>query len=123
MVQAITCINCPLGCRIEVATESGKVTGVSGQGCKRGVAYARQECLSPTRMVTGLVAVKGCRVPLSVKTESPIPKERIFLCAAEISRASPQPPIAMGQVICENVCGTGVNVIATRAIALEPFLD
>ena len=117
MVQAITCINCPLGCRIEVATESGKVTGVSGQGCKRGVAYARQECLSPTRMVTGLVAVKGCRVPLSVKTESPIPKDQIFPCMAEISKINPHPPIRMGQVICENVCGTGVNIVATKRMA------
>jgi len=68
-------------------------------------------------MVTGLVTVKGSRMPLSVKTEKPIPKNRIFPCMAEIGRASPQPPIVMGQVICENVCGTGVNVIATKAVA------
>ncbi|MCL1855300.1 MAG: DUF1667 domain-containing protein [Clostridia bacterium] len=117
MDQTITCINCPVGCRLKAAVDGGKVTAVSGQGCKRGVTYARQECLAPTRMVTGLVALKGCRMPLSVKTERPVPKDRIFPCMAEINRAKPQPPIVMGQVICENVCGTGVNVIATKSVS------
>jgi len=103
--------------------EGGEVTEVNGHDCKRGVIYARQECLAPTRMVTGLVAVKGRRMPLSVKTDKPIPKDRIFTCVAEMNKANLEPPIAMGQVICENVCGTGVNVIATKAVVLDPLPD
>jgi len=104
---------------MKVTMEDGKVAGVSGQDCKRGMTYAQQECLAPTRMVTGLVIVRGHRMPLSVKTESPIPKDLILPCIAEMNRACLKPPIALGQVICENVCGTGVNVIATKAVALE----
>ena len=116
MEQTITCIVCPVGCRMKVTVEGGEVTGVSNKGCKRGETYARQECLAPTRMVTALAKVKGRATPMSVKTERPIPKSLIFPCMAEINKASPVPPIAMGQVIVENVCGTGVNIIATKSM-------
>ncbi len=114
MEQTITCINCPVGCRLRVVVENGEVTNVTGQSCNRGVAYARQECAAPTRMVTAVVAVEGRQTPLSVKTAQPIPKGKIFACMRAIAESKPQPPIAMGQVICPDVCGTGVDVIATK---------
>ena len=42
MEQAITCINCPMGCRMTVTLEGGKVTAVSGNTCKRVEKYAQQ---------------------------------------------------------------------------------
>jgi CxxC motif-containing protein len=54
--QAITCIGCPMGCRLNARLENGKVVAVEGAGCGRGAVYARQECVCPTRMVTSLVA-------------------------------------------------------------------
>lgn len=116
MEQTITCINCPVGCRLRVTLEGGEITAISGQSCNRGIAYARQECTAPTRMVTAVVEVEGSKMPLSVKTERPIPKHLIFPCMEVIGAAKPRCPIAMGQVICEDVCGTGVNVIATKAM-------
>ena len=38
-MKNLICIVCPNGCRLHVA-EDGTV---SGQGCKRGVAFAQQE--------------------------------------------------------------------------------
>ena len=116
MEQTITCISCPVGCRLRVTLENGAVTEVSGQSCNRGVTYAKQECVAPTRMVTAVVTLSNSPMPLSVKTEAPIPKERIFDCMGEISRVLLNAPVKIGQVVCENVCGTGVNVIATKNI-------
>ena len=39
----ITCINCPVGCRLNVELENGQVVSVTGNTCKRGETYARQE--------------------------------------------------------------------------------
>ena len=50
--EIITCINCPVGCRMEVTHEGETVLSVKGNTCKRGDAYARQECVAPLRMVT-----------------------------------------------------------------------
>ena len=116
MEQAITCINCPVGCRMQVTVENGVVTSVKGNSCKRGDTYARQECVAPMRMVTAVVTLHNRKTPLSVKTCTPIPKEAIFDCMRAIQQAEPSAPVRIGQVVCPNVCGTGVDVIATKNI-------
>lgn len=114
--KTITCIGCPMGCRLTVALENGKVTSVDGAGCGRGAAYARQECVCPTRQVTTLARVRGRREPLSVKTAQPIPKALVFACVEEIHRACVVPPVRIGDVVVQNVCGTGVDVVATMEV-------
>lgn len=116
MERQITCINCPVGCRLQVVVENGEVTSVSGQGCKRGETYARQECVAPARMVTAAIPVANRQTPVSVKTRTPIPKEKIFACMEALSQLSVDAPIRMGQVILADVCGTGVDVIATKNV-------
>jgi CxxC motif-containing protein len=116
MKQTITCINCPIGCRMTVETDGDKVISVEGATCKRGEEYAKQEAVSPKRMVTAVVNVKNCELPLSVKTKTPIPKDKIFDCMKAIESADLQAPIRMGEVICKNVCDTGVDVVSTRDI-------
>ena len=116
MEHQITCINCPVGCRMTVVVEDGKVVSVTGNTCKRGVAYAEQECVAPQRMVTAVVTVAGRKTPVSVKTRTPIPKEKIFACMKELANTEIQAPVHMGDVVCPNVCGTGVDVIATKTV-------
>jgi len=106
-----------MGCRLTVALENGKVTSVDGAGCGRGAAYARQECVCPTRQVTTLARVRGRREPLSVKTAQPIPKALVFACVEEIHRARVAPPVKISDVVVKNVCGTGVDVVATMDVA------
>lgn len=112
----LTCINCPVGCRLSVTMEDGEVRQVTGNQCKRGEKYARQECTFPQRMITAVIPVAGSKTPLSVKTRSPIPKNLIFACMATLSKVSLTAPVAAGTVIVENVCGTGVDIIATKNV-------
>ena len=116
MEQMITCINCPIGCRMTVNVDNGQVVSITGNGCKRGREYAAQESVAPKRMVTAVVSVTGRKTPVSVKTRTPIPKEKIFDCMAAIENAKIEPPVRMGDVICKNVCDTGVDVIATKTV-------
>lgn len=112
----ITCINCPVGCRLTVELENGQVVSVTGNTCPRGVTYAKQECVDPLRMVTAVVPVAGSAAPLSVKTKTPIPKKLIAACMKELAAAELTAPIALGTVVVPNVCGTGVDVIATKSV-------
>lgn len=112
----ITCINCPVGCRLAVELEEGKVVSVTGNTCPRGVAYAKQECVDPLRMVTAVVPVEGSAAPLSVKTRTPIPKKEIKNCMKALAQAKLTAPIAAGAVVLADVCGTGVDVIATKSV-------
>ena len=118
MEQTITCINCPMGCRMTVTLEGGKVMAVSGNTCKRGDAYARRECVAPVRTVTGTVAIEGAAAPvLPVRTDGEVPKAQVFAVAEALRTAMAHAPVAIGDVVLPNVCGTGVNVVATRPMA------
>ena len=114
--EIITCINCPVGCRMTVVHEGEQVLSVTGNTCKRGETYARQECVSPMRMITAVAPVTGRETPVSLKTRTPIPKRLIDDCMRAIMSASFQAPIAAGDVMIPDVCGTGVDVIATKSV-------
>lgn len=114
--QVLTCITCPVGCRMTVALEDGQVVSVTGNACKRGEVYARQESVQPLRMVTAVKKVPGSAMPVSLKTRSPIPKDKIADCMAAIEKMSLHLPILMGQVLLQDVAGTGVDLVATRSL-------
>ena len=113
----LTCIGCPLGCQITVELENGEIISVTGNTCKRGDDYARKEVTSPTRIVTSTVKVSGGNAPtVSVKTKSDIPKDKIFDCAKALKEVTVQAPISIGDIILENVVGTGVDIVATKDV-------
>ena len=114
--QILTCISCPVGCRMTVTLENGQVTSVTGNTCKRGEIYARQESVKPLRMVTAVAKVKNSAVPVSLKTRDPIPKDKIRQCMDEINALDLSLPILAGDVLKHNVAGTGVDLISTRTL-------
>ncbi|TCL72333.1 CxxC motif-containing protein [Hydrogenispora ethanolica] len=109
----MTCIVCPVGCRMTVKV-TGTAVEVTGNGCRRGLEYARQEAIAPQRVLTAVVAVAGAEQPLPVKTARPIPKEKLFAAMAEVKTLRPQPPIRIGQVLKEDLAGTGVALVAAK---------
>ena len=113
----LICIGCPLGCPLTVEMEGSEVKAVSGNTCPRGDAYARKEMTNPTRIVTSTVRVAGGRLAMvSVKTASDIPKGKIFDCVKALKDVEGKAPVKIGDVIVENVAGTGVNIIATKNV-------
>lgn len=116
-VIELTCISCPLGCPLKVETdESGAVVNVSGNTCKRGEEYGKKEVTAPMRTVTSTVRVAGGVAPVvSVRTKTDIPKDKIFQVMEEIRKAEAKAPVEIGDVVVENIAGTGVDLIATKA--------
>ncbi len=117
MDKVIICINCPVGCRMNVKlAEDGSFLSVSGNTCPRGARYAEQECTAPLRMVTAVIPVSGAAVPLSVKTSVPVPRESIGGIMKQLSLLSVRAPVSQGAVIVSNILGTGADIIATRNV-------
>ena len=113
----LICIGCPLGCPLTVEMEGKEVKSGTGNTCPRGVAYAQKELTNPTRIVTSTVRVAGGKLAMvSVKTESDIPKGKIFDCVKVLKDVELTAPVKIGDVVLENVAGTGVNVIATKNV-------
>lgn len=117
-VRELICISCPLGCPLRVETDgAGNVTAVTGNTCKRGEAYGRKEVTAPTRTVTSTVLVAGGQSPVvSVRTKGDVPKDSIFAVMAVIRETEVPAPVSLGDVLAENIAGTGVDLIATCTV-------
>lgn len=114
--QVITCINCPVGCRMTVQTSGGKILSITDNQCKRGETYARQESVLPLRMVTAVALVQGSQTPISLKTAAPVPKDKIMAVMDAVNHLQLELPIAIGDVLLKNAADTGVDLVATRSL-------
>lgn len=149
-MRELTCIVCPIGCRLSVEDAADGELLVTGNRCPRGAAYAVEEIRAPKRVVTatcrlgpaGACADNESSVPgvrpdeggasalrararrrglcdprrLPVKSSAPCPKERIDELLADIYAASATPPVKRGDVVISNWKGTGIDVVAARAL-------
>lgn len=115
--KQITCIVCPIGCKIMVSVKGEKVEVFSGDKCKKGVDYAIYEALDPRRVLTSSILVEGGEWPLvSVKSSKPVPKNEIFDVLKEIKKVKINAPVKIGKTIIKDVAGTDIDIIATKTI-------
>lgn len=111
MKKNLTCIECPIGCEIEVEIEDGKVISVKGNTCPRGKMYAENEVICPKRVVTSTVrAENGVMVP--VKTDKPIKKTEIFTVMKKINETTCVLPVKIGDILVENISDDANLVVA-----------
>jgi len=116
MEKTLTCIICPMGCTLTVQTEDKKVLSVAGNTCPRGKEYAETECTNPQRTVTSTVRCTDGSL-VSVKTDRPIPKESMAACMVRINQAVATLPIAIGDVILEDVFGSRIVATQNRSLS------
>ena len=118
-MKEIVCISCPRGCRLKVYPEEG--FRVEGNSCPRGEEYGRNEVRHPVRVLTSTVVLEGCPLSrrLPVKTAGPIPKEKMLEAAKSLDSVRAQAPVDIGDVIVKDICGTGVDLVATKAFRAD----
>ncbi|MBP5091477.1 MAG: DUF1667 domain-containing protein [Bacilli bacterium] len=117
MKKEMICIQCPRGCRLSIDTETLAVTGNS---CPRGEKYAVSELTHPERTLTTTVRVIGGLIPrASARSDKPLPKESLFEAMDVINALSFEAPVHLGDILVENILGTGANIIATKTVEKE----
>ena len=123
-ITEFVCIVCPNGCPLRVESHpaedgSGMSYTVSGNRCQRGIDFAKTEMTAPKRTICSTVQTAFADVPvLPVRVSAEIPKERIFDVIAEIAGVCVKTTVGRGDIVLQNVCGLGVDVIATSNILL-----
>ena len=105
----LTCIMCPLGCQLTVTIDGDNIT-VTGNNCKRGEVFGKEEVTCPMRIVTSSVKTeKGVR---ACKTTKPVPKSMIFDVMKEIEKLRLK-SAKFGEVVIKNVLNTGADIVIT----------
>jgi len=116
--REMICIACPIGCRLTVTPERDGSVSVTGNSCPRGIEYGKEEYFAPRRVVTATVGVRDiAELRLPVKTDHPIPKELISGLLSEAYAIKVPLPVGIGDVVLEDYHGTGVNLVATKAVS------
>ncbi len=115
-IRDLTCIVCPKGCPMKVTLKGKEILQIEGFTCPRGKQYAIDECTHPMRTLTSTVRTSGGGV-VAVKTDKTIPKELMFDCMKEINKAVATLPVRIGDILIENLLGTGANVVITANMA------
>ena len=115
VVKEITCIVCPLGCPLTVTVDGENVT-VAGNTCPRGEAYGIAEATHPTRVLTTTLKVAGRSGEyLPVKTDRPIPKEKMLEAMDILRRVSVSAPVTLGTPVYTDLFGADVVAADTLA--------
>jgi CxxC motif-containing protein len=91
---------------------------VSGNNCKRGAKYARQEFTDPRRSFSTTIPIQGAiYARLPVKLSAPIRKEDVLKAARAIRGLSASAPVACGTIVLASLLGDqGVDVVACRTM-------
>ena len=114
MKRDLTCIICPRGCALTAEITENGVT-VTGHTCPKGEEYAINECTNPVRTVTAAVRVANrYNTMVSVKTDAPVPKDKMMDVMAALHNVQVQAPVAIGDVVLKDIFGA--NVIVTKNV-------
>jgi CxxC motif-containing protein len=112
----IICIVCPNGCHLTVE-ETGSGLKVTGNQCRRGETYGREEATDPRRMVTCVVRTDSAQWPcIPVKTAEPVPKEVIPRLLQKLYSLRVTLPARRGDAVIEDFEGKGIRVVFSRTL-------
>jgi len=110
----MVCIECPLGCVLEVDIGS-KPIKITNNKCPKGENYAISEIENPQRILTSSVLTQDLSLKIvPVKTDRPIPKKDLLKAMEEIKKIRLKKPVAVGDIVMKDLLGLGVNLVATR---------
>lgn len=120
MKKTITCIICPNGCCMEAEYSEENKLLLSGFCCERGREYGQNEFFTPNRIFTSSINISGAnRRMLPIRSDRPVPKEKLMDCMKEIRKISLQAPIMEQQVIIKDILHTGADIIASMTLERE----
>ena len=108
----MTCFVCPIGCTLSIKVSiDGKIKSVTRNQCKLGAKYAEEECTNPQRTITTTLRCEDGSM-VAVKTETTIPKDKMFEAMQLINHTVVPLPVNVGDVFIKDVFGT--NFVATQ---------
>ena len=108
-MKELICISCPRGCHLKV---DEKTLSVTGNSCPRGKIYGISEVTNPVRTITSTVKISGGMLSrVSVKTDKPIAKTKIFAVMKLLNQVQLTAPVNIGDLVLENILDTDERVV------------
>ena len=112
-----TCILCPKGCQIYMEQVDG-IWSFHGNQCNQGKTFLLEELKEPKRILTTTVKIQISEAEVSrlaIRSKEAISKELLMKAMKVAKEVKVQSPIAIGDIVYENILGTGVDFIASQS--------
>jgi CxxC motif-containing protein len=121
MDKQIKCIVCPIGCNIlaDFKEETKEIISFSGNECKRGIKFIKEELIRPSRLLTTTIKINSAvcgRLP--VRSDIPIPKEKMREMVREVKKIRINIPVKAGQIIEDNFMDLGIKILSCSTFSL-----
>lgn len=119
-VKELTCVVCPVGCKIKITYNGDKIESVEGNKCDRGYNYAVQEIKNPLRTLVTSIKVNNGNYPLaSVRSSKEVPLNKIKDLMDIIKNTEVDAPVKKGDVVIKNPLDLDADIVATRSVDKE----
>lgn len=110
-MRQIKCGACPRGCSLTIDEMTYEV---SGNNCLRGPVYAKAQLegeeIPGKIIVSSVLCADGARC--NVMSDRKVPQWKLFDVMRTIKHLKLDSLPAQNSVLIEDICGTGVNIIA-----------
>lgn len=114
-----TCIICPRGCSLEITVDDDHIA-VDGNECSKGEDYGITEATAPRRILTTTVQTTVAGMPrLPVRSVGDVLLMEMDRLMREIDSIVVTQPVRCGDLIAADLCGIGVNLMATDDLDTE----
>lgn len=115
--KQLICIACPRGCRINLKVRGKEIVKITGNYCRKGIDYAKEEVTSPCRIITTTVRIENGRYAVvPVRSNKPIPKSKVFQAMKILKRTVLKAPVKIGDIVVKNILNTGVDIVCSRSL-------
>lgn len=121
--EKITCITCPLGCKLNVVFSRGtkEIISTEGAECRKGLKFAEGEIKNPVRLLTTTIGIDSSKISrLPVRSISPVPKSMLEDVVKDVKNIRVKLPVKKGQVLArlsdKNLQGPGIEIISSASI-------
>ncbi|MEG0372178.1 MAG: DUF1667 domain-containing protein [Clostridium sp.] len=116
-IVELTCMGCPLYCRLTTHLDESTPINLNGYFCKIDFNPVSQEYNSPTTFLKASLPVHHGILPrVNVETQQGIFQSSLSACIDILKTLQVRAPINKGDIISKSLAHTNVSLISTQTI-------
>jgi len=115
--KKLTCIECPVGCILDIEYNKSRVLSVKGNECSKGEKFARDEIIDPRRVLTTTIDIESAlfnRLP--VRSRTAVPRDRVMDMIKQVKKIKVRAPVRAGDIIIKDFLESGIDIISSFTV-------
>jgi len=115
--KKLTCIECPVGCILDIEYNKSRILSLEGNKCNKGEKFAHDEIIDPRRVLTTTIAIESDlfnRLP--VRSRIAVPRGQVIDMIRKVKKMKVRAPVKAGDIIIKDFLESGIDIISSFTI-------